>query len=124
MYLQDQAYPYLIANWSEKKKLWFRYNLMIDYDQGIEYGISSLVVNSTDSYILSYSTSNGYIFTWFPVLMDQIDVNKVKENTYPLEDSKLTIIKLQLFWYLFNYSNNQDETYNEYIEIICQMMRN
>ena len=94
---------------------------MIDYGNGLEISISTPIIYRENWYILSFTTYQGYLFTYFPINKSQIEIQKIKEHSYLLRRSQISKISVQLYWTTSYSSNNLDEKFNDFICILWRV---
>ena len=97
---------------------------MIDYKNGVDYGLNSLVDSNGTWYSLLLSVSNGYLLSIFPTDMSQIVTEKIMQNSYLLSASSITTLNYLFYCSLFRNLNNRDQNYNFILSIICQISLN
>ena len=94
---------------------------MIDYGNGIDIPIFNPIVYQEIWYFLSFTTYNGYLFSYFPINESQIDIEKIKEHSYLLKSAKVSKLSIQLYWFMLQNLNNLDEKFNKFICILWGM---
>ena len=98
----------------------YRYNLMIDYDNGIDIELSYPIIYNSICYILSASVSSGNLFSLMPIDKNSINIQTMKDRSFFLRQSESSFLSSQFHWLMFNSLENLDTAYNDLIGIICQ----
>ena len=101
----------------------FRYNLMIDYTNGIDAVANALIINDV-CYTIVFTVFNGYIFTNFPIERSQIDIEIMKKSAFRLENSLYYTSLSNYYWTYLHNINNLDTDYNSILMIVCQTQEN
>ena len=93
---------------------------MIDYKSGLDVGWSDPIVYNNSCYFLTISVYNGFLFTYMPIDLNQIDTQAIKLHSYLLQQFQTQSTSKQFYWTLYQNSNNIDTNYNSLIVIIWQ----
>ena len=83
--------------------------------------ISVPIIYRENWFILSFTTYQGYLFTYFPINKSQIDIQKIKEHSYLLRRSQISKMSVQIYWTTPYVSNNLDEIFKNFICILWRV---
>ena len=94
---------------------------MIDYGNGVDIPLSTPIIYKEIWYILSFTTYQGYLFTYFPINKSQIDIQKIKEHSHLLSSMKILKFSVQFYWTFSYSSDNLDAFFGDFIGILCRL---
>ena len=94
---------------------------MIDYGNGIDISICPPIIYKENWYILSFTTYQGYLFTYFPIDISQIDIQKIKKHSYLIQPTQTSQLSVQFYWGTSIRSNNMDVNFNDFVYILWRI---
>ena len=93
---------------------------MIDYENGMDLELRNPIIYNSYWYCLYLNLFSGFLFTFFPIDKNSIQLQSIKDNSFMLMQFQFLNSEKQSFWSLFQSLINLDYKYNSLIGIIWQ----